>query len=90
MTINLHWYIPGGDHSPAMTGEPTECLDREAAKRLGKKGGLARAASLTPEQRSEAARKAGLARQAAMTPEQRAELARAGGRAGKGRRKKPA
>ncbi|GGF12991.1 hypothetical protein GCM10011611_18360 [Aliidongia dinghuensis] len=44
------------------TGEITESQEDDgkdpAAKALGKKGGAARAASMTPEQRSEIARKA--------------------------------
>jgi hypothetical protein len=47
---------------------------------LGKLGGKATAASLTPEERSESARKAGLvgskARKEALTPEQRSKIAR--------------
>lgn len=46
----------------------------------GRKGGLARAAALTPEQRSLSAQKAGeasgKARMTSLTPEQRKEIAR--------------
>lgn len=46
------------------------------ASEMGKLGGPARAASLTPEQRQEIAGKAGKAAQAKLTPEQRSEAAR--------------
>jgi hypothetical protein len=49
---------------------PPEILDffRKQGARGGKKGGAARAANMTPEQRSEASRKAVLARWARVKP----------------------
>jgi hypothetical protein len=46
------------------TGEETEQLDsvKSAAAELGKRGGKARAATMTPERRAEIARKAAAAR----------------------------
>jgi len=45
-------------------------------RRGGLKGGKARMAQLTPEERSTLARKAGIARTAKLTPKRRSELAR--------------
>jgi hypothetical protein len=47
-----------------------------AAVALGRLGGVARAKSLTPEEREESARKAGKARLTTMTAKQRREVAK--------------
>jgi hypothetical protein len=57
------------------------------AVKLGRRGGKARAAALTPDERSESARKASHARIKVLTPEQRSKIAR---EAAKPRRKKKA
>ncbi len=60
-----------------------------SVKQAGRKGGNARAAKMTPEERSESARQAALARFAALSPEERSAVAsRAGKAGGRGRGKK--
>jgi hypothetical protein len=58
----------------------------------GKKGGPARAAKLTPEQRTKSARKAGkasgIARMTSLTPERRREIARAASQARWGKKER--
>lgn len=54
---------------------------QEAARLLGRKGGKARAASTTPEQRKEWSKKGGKAMAAKYTPEERSERASAAARA---------
>lgn len=54
----------------------------------GKKGGRARMAAMTAEERSEFARKGGKTRQKKLTPEQRSAIARKAGKAGGRGRKK--
>ena len=50
------------DIATGQVEEPEECQTAERARGAGKKGGPARAATLTPEQRSEIARVAAAAR----------------------------
>jgi hypothetical protein len=70
-----------GQKPSAMKKNPhAVALGRLGGLAGGKKGGKARAASLTPEERRKSARKAGKkggkARLLKMTPEQRSEIAR--------------
>jgi hypothetical protein len=51
-----------GDIATGQIEEPEESKTEERARGAGKKGGAARAATLTPEQRSEIARVAAAAR----------------------------
>jgi len=57
------------------------------ARALGKLGGKARTAKLTPEQRSEIARRAGLARSQKLSADERQRIAALGGKASAGKPK---
>jgi hypothetical protein len=78
--------------SPAVEALPAEIESlvaarmREVSKINGARGGHARAAAMTPEQRKRSARRAAKIRAAAMSPEERREIGRRGGLAAAARR----